>query len=180
MLSEQTLITNCQKGDKRSQYLLFKRYSKLLLTVCRRYVRDDAMAKDVLQDTFMRIFSSIKKYKATGSFEAWMKRIAIHASLRAIEKKYYAHEFPTNDFEEKQWQEPKIYQQLRKEEIVRQIQTLPEGYRTVLNLYIIEGFPHKEIAGILNISEGTSRSQLLRARKMLQKKLKDTPKKASA
>lgn len=178
--STKTLISNCQKGDKQSQYLLVKKYSRMLLTVCRRYARDESMAKDALQETFIRIFSNIKKYKAKGSFEGWMTSIAVHASLKPFERKYYSNELPTNDFIEKKWAEPDAYINLQKEEIIQQIQTLPDGYRAVLNLYVFEGFSHAEIAATLGISEHTSRSQLTRARKLLKKKLIDIPKKASA
>lgn len=180
MKAKQTLITNCQQGDKQSQYLLVKQYSPMLLTVCRRYARDEAMAKDALQETFIRIFKHIKTYRAEGNFEAWMRRIAINASLKPFEKKYYTHEMPTSTFVDDKWKEPEVFQHLRREEIIRQIQTLPEGYRAVFNLYVIEEFSHKEIAELMGISESTSRSQLLRARKMLREKLSDYPKKASA
>jgi len=178
--TEKTLITNCRNGDKQSQYLLVKKYSRILLTVCRRYARDEAMAKDALQETFIRIFLNIKKYKAEGSFEGWMRRIAVHASLKPFERKYYSHELPTHEFVENKWEEPQAFQNLRKEEIIKQIQTLPNGYRSVLNLFVFEGFTHKEIGEALGISENTSRSQLTRARNLLRKKLNDFPKKASA
>jgi len=178
--NNQTLITNCQKGDVQSQYLLVKQYASMLLTVCRRYARDESMAKDALQETFILIFSKIDKYKANGSFEAWMRKIAINVSLKPYERKYYQNELPTHSFEERNWTEPKVFKHLEAEEGIKQIQTLPDGYRTVLNLYAFEGLSHKEIADFLQISEATSRSQLLRARKMLKEKLIDFPKKASA
>ena len=180
MISEKTLITNCQQGDEQSQYLLVKRYSGMLLSVCRRYARDEAMAYDLLQETLILIFSNIKKYKDTGSFEAWMRRIAINCSLQWIGKSYFKNESATDEFEDTELQEPIIFSQLAEEEIIQHIQTLPDGYRTVLNLYIIEGLSHKEIAEILSISVNTSRSQLMRARKSLIEKLNDFPKKASA
>ena len=180
MNSEQTLIANCQRGDKQSQYLLVERYSGMLMTVCRRYARDEAMARDVLQESLILIFLNIKKYKPTGSFEGWMRRITINCSLQWIGKSYFKNESPTVEFEEKRGQEPVVFGQLAEEEIIRNIQNLPDGYRAVLNLFIIEGMSHKEIAKILNISEGTSRSQLLRAKKRLIEKMNDYPKKASA
>ena len=174
------LIKNCQKGDKKSQYILVKKYSGLLLTVCRRYARDEGMAKDALQETFISIFQNIKQYKPIGSFEGWMRRIAVNNSLKPMERKGYTFEKATDVFEESYSQEPVVFFQMRQEEILKHIQTLPDGYRTVLNLYAIEGYSHKEIAEMLNISVGTSRSQLLRARNILRKKISDIPKKASA
>jgi len=175
-VSEQQIISNCQQGDKRSQYLLVERYSGMLLTVCRRYARDDSMARDLLQETLILIFSNIKKYQPTGSFEGWMRRIAINASLQWIGKSYFKNEAPTHEFEDEESSDPKVFSQLAQEEIIKHIQTLPDGYRTVLNLYIIEGLSHKEIADMLNISVNTSRTQLLRARKSLIQKMKDLPK----
>lgn len=180
MKPENTLITNCQKGDKRSQFLLVKKYSGMLLTVCRRYARDEAMAYDVLQETFILIFSNIKKYKSTGSFEGWIRQIAINCSLQWIGKSYFKNESPTIEFTESEWHNPIVFSNLGEEEIIKYIQALPDGYRTVLNLYIIEGFSHKEIAELLNISINTSRTQLMRARKRLIELLDDFPKKASA
>ncbi len=131
------------------------------------------MAQDVLQETLILIFANIKYYKPTGSFEGWMKRIAVRASLAWIRKKCYRNEISQIDFlETNMVVEPTIYQQLGKEQILKHIQALPDGYRTIFNLYIIEGYTHKEIAELLNISELTSRSQLSRARKSLQTKLR--------
>jgi len=91
-LTEETLISNCQKGIKASQYELVKRYSEMLLSVCRRYVRDEAMAKDVLQESLLRIFKNIDRFKAGGSFESWMRTIAINRSLQWIEKSCFRRE----------------------------------------------------------------------------------------
>lgn len=180
MKTNHHLITSCQKGDIQSQYLLVKQFSTMLLTVCRRYARDEAMAKDALQETFILIFKNIEKYEFKGSFEAWMRKIAINVSLKPYERKYYQNELPTYSFEDRNWTEPHVFHQLEAEEVIKQIQNLPDGYRTVLNLYVFEGLSHKEIAAILQISEVTSRSQLLRARKMLKEKLIDFPKIESA
>ena len=179
MNEEKILIAQCQAGDKISQFALVKKFSGMLLTVCRRYARDDAMAQDLVQDTFIMIFSNIKKYKATGSFEAWMRRIAINCSLQMIGRSYFKNEKNVETFTQSHLEansDPQIFSQLATEEILKLIQSLPDGYRTVLNLYIIEGFSHQEIAEALDISINTSRSQLLRARKSLIKMMTDFPK----
>ncbi len=179
MNEEKILIAQCQAGDKISQFALVKKFSGMLLTVCRRYARDDAMAQDLVQDTFIMIFSNIKKYKATGSFEAWMRRIAINCSLQMIVRSYFKNEKNVETFTQSHLEansDPQIFSQLATEEILKLIQSLPDGYRTVLNLYIIEGFSHQEIAEALDISINTSRSQLLRARKSLIKMMTDFPK----
>ena len=147
------------------------RYSGILMTVCRRYTRDLGLAKDVLQEGLIKILRAIPKYQSTGSFEGWMKKIVINTALQKKEKKSYHSEL--NGFEKMPEREiaPEIYSQLNAEELIQVIDRLPDGFREVFNLYAIEGFSHGEIAELLNISESTSRSQLSRARKILQKQL---------
>ncbi len=176
MITEKQLIQDCQQGRKESQFLLVKRYSGMLMTTCRRYARDEAMAKDVLQETLIRIFGNISKYRPIGSFEAWMRRIAVRCSLQWLEKSHFRRESPTEKFDKDQMMEPAIYNQLATENIIKAVQELPDGFRTVFNLNVIEGYSHKEIAELLNITESSSRSQLLRARRLLQKKLTDSQK----
>ncbi len=177
MTPQQTLINNCLKGDKRSRYQLVELYSGLLLTTCRRYARDEAMAYDMLQETLILIFKNLHKYRPIGPFEGWIRRIAINCSLQWIAKSCYKREQSVIEFYEKETSEPLIFSQLGQEEIIKCIQQLPDGYRTVLNLYIVEGYSHKEISELLNISVGTSRSQLLRAKKSLIVLLEDKPNK---
>ncbi len=143
----------------------------MLLTVCRRYARDEAMAKDVLQETLIRIFQNIDKYKPSGSFEAWMRRIAVRRSLQWLEKSSFQHEMQPVDMPDNDFIVPEIYSHLGVEEIMALLKELPEGFRTVFNLSVVEGYSHQEIAALLNITESTSRSQLVRARKLLQEKL---------
>ncbi|MEZ4932506.1 MAG: RNA polymerase sigma factor [Saprospiraceae bacterium] len=171
MLTEKKLIKDCQNGNKQAQYLLVKRYSGMLMSVCRRYARDEAMAKDVLQETLIRIFQNIAKYEHTGSFEAWMRRIAVRRSLQWLEKSSFQHELQPIEMPDHDFYEPEIYSQLGAEEIMALLQELPEGFRTVFNLNIVEGYSHQEIAALLDITESTSRSQLVRARKLLQEKI---------
>jgi RNA polymerase sigma-70 factor (ECF subfamily) len=143
----------------------------MLMTVCRRYARDEAMAKDVLQETLIRIFQNIGKYEHTGSFEGWMRRIAVRRSLQWLEKSSFQHELQPVAMPDEKLIEPTIYSQLGAEEIMALLKELPDGFRAVFNLNIIEGYTHKEIAELLGITESTSRSQLTRARKLLQEKL---------
>ena len=143
----------------------------MLLTVCRRYARDEAMAKDVLQETLIRIFQHIGKYEATGSFEGWMRRIAVRRSLQWLEKSSFRHELQPVEMPGKDFIEPEVYSRLGVEEIMSLLKELPDGFRAVFNLNVVEGYSHKEVAELLNITESTSRSQLTRARKLLQEKL---------
>ncbi|MEO0775101.1 MAG: RNA polymerase sigma factor [Bacteroidota bacterium] len=170
MLSEQQLIKDCQRGKKSSQYELVRRYSGMLLTICRRYASDEAMAKDILQETLIRIFTQIDKYRATGSFEGWMRRIAVRTALNWLDRKYIRRETYPVELEVDGHLDPTILDQLGAEEILKLVQGLPLGFRTVFNLYAIEGYTHQEIAELLQISESASRSQLSRARRLLQKK----------
>ena len=172
MISEKQLIKDCQIGKKSSQYELVKRYSKMLLVVCRRYVRDESTAKDVLQETLIRIFRNIEKYKFTGSFEGWMKKIAVRCSLQWIEKNKSRKEVQVVDLNIEETSNPEEFDSLSIGQITKLIEELPEGYRMVFNLNIIEGYDHKEISELLNITESSSRSQLVRARRLLQKKIK--------
>ncbi|MFK7807892.1 MAG: RNA polymerase sigma factor [Saprospiraceae bacterium] len=171
MLSEKQLIENCQKGVKASQYELVRRYSPMLMAACRRYVRDEATAKDVLQETLIRVFKYLKKYKATGSFENWMRRIAVRCAFTALDKVKIKKEIELSDHHLDSSIAPEIFNYLGLEEIQRHIDALPIGYQTVFNLYIIEGYSHREISDLLHITESASRSQLTRAKKLLQQYL---------
>lgn len=170
-LTETKLIQDCRDGVKASQYLLVKRYAGMLLSVCRRYARDEAMAKDILQETFIRIFENIRSFQPTGSFEAWMRRIAVRRSLQWLEKSWFRQESQPVELPAEPVAEPPIYDSLEADEIMDLITALPPGYRAVFNLFAIEGYDHREIGELLDISESTSRSQLARARRMLQQKL---------
>ncbi len=170
-MTEARLIQGCKSGEKDCQYLLVKQYAGMLLTVCRRYARDEAMAKDILQETFLRIFSNIDKYEPTGSFEAWMRRIAVRRSLQWLEKSCFRQEAQPLEMPDEKSIEPEVYAQIGTEDLMQLIGNLPPGYRAVFNLYVVENYSHQEIADMLDISEATSRSQLTRARHLLQQKL---------
>jgi RNA polymerase sigma factor (sigma-70 family) len=170
-LNEKKLISDCRNGVKQSQYLLVKRYAGMLLSVCRRYTRDESMAKDILQETFIRIFENIGKYEPTGSFEAWMRRIAVRRSLQWLDKSCFRQESQPDEMPDEEVTEPEVYRNMGAEEIMALVLELPPGYRAVFNLFAVEGYDHREIGELLGISESTSRSQLARARKLLQDKL---------
>ena len=150
---------------------MVKRYSGMLMTVCRRYVQDEATAKDVLQETLIRIFKYINKYEAHGSFEAWIRKIALRCSLDWLDKRYFKVESSVQDLPETRAFQPDVFSRLHMEEIIRLVQSLTPSLRTVFNLNVIEGYNHKEIAEMLQITESTSRANLMRARQALQQKL---------
>ncbi len=166
------IINGCKQGDRRSQDLLVRQYAPLLMGVCQRYCNDREMAKDSLQETFINIFKYINGYNGTGSFEGWMRRIAVNCSYQFVNKMRRIHFFEDIDLHNKIATEiPDIYSQLGKEELLDLIRRLPEGQYLVFNMKIIEGYSHKEIAEILNITASTSRSNLTRARAKLCKYL---------
>jgi RNA polymerase sigma-70 factor (ECF subfamily) len=170
-LTERTIIKGCQDREPRYQKELVYRYSPMLMTVARRYVRDEASAKDVLQDALIRIFGAIDRYKPIGSFEAWMRRIVITTALQALDKSWYRRELPGLEEENDQIVIPEVYARLGAEELMKLIADLPDGFRQIFNLNVVEGYRHTEIAEMLGITESTSRSQLTRARKLLQKQI---------
>ncbi len=170
-MTEEELIKGCIREERSCQQKLYKTYAGKMLVVCMRYTRNRQEAEDVLQDGFIRIFDNMKKFAFNGSFEGWVRRIMINCALRNFRKSSYQKEqigiaddydIPTD---------ATIYDKLSEQELLKIIDELPEGYKMVFNLYAIEGFSHKEIADMMEINEGTSRSQLNKARKYLQKKL---------
>jgi RNA polymerase sigma factor (sigma-70 family) len=176
-MTENDIISGCQKGRAKYQKALVLRYSPQLMTVARRYCRDDHAAKDVLQESFIRIFKGIKGYQATGSFTAWMRRIVINVALYGKSKSSYKNEQENLDHVTHPMVSPKAISNLNTEDLIALIQQLPEGFRDVFNLYVVEGYAHDEIADILNIAPSTSRSQLARARQKLQAMILEREKK---
>ena len=144
-----------------------------MLGVCHRYARNSADAEDILQDAFIKVFDKMHQFKFEGSFEGWIRRIVVNTalkkySLRRYEKEVVGYEIKDKD---ESSMEPSAYAHLNQKEIMNLINTLPDGYRLIFNLYVIEGYQHDEIAEMLGIQSGTSRSQLVKARNMLQKQI---------
>ena len=162
------MISRCKDGDNRAQYELYKLYSKAMFNVSMRITNDYAEAEDVLQEAFISAFKNLNSYKSEASFGSWLKRIVINASINAIRKKrselvpmderVMGEIADESDDDDSEWQVEKVR---------RAIQKLPDGYRVVLTLYLLEGYDHAEIGEILDISESTSKSQYSRARKKL-------------
>ncbi len=170
-MNQTELITGCIRGDRQCQKALFQQYSGKLLAVCIRYTRHRMEAEDVLQDAFIKIFKNLEKFEGKGSFEGWMRRIVVNTALKNYNKSSFKKEkIGLQDYQEGAM-DPDVIASLYQEELLKVIEELPNGYRIVFNLYVIEGFSHKEIAKELDIQESTSRSQLVKARKMLQSKI---------
>lgn len=167
-MTEREIIRGCQREKAKYQRELVHRYSPMLMTVARRYCRDNHAAKDVLQEAFVRIFRAVGRYEASGSFTAWMRRIVINCALQSMDKMSYQREQTALEDVTAPSVSPDVYSNLGAEELLGLIQQLPDGFRDVFNLYVVEGYNHEEIAKLLKIAPGTSRSQLVRARKRLQ------------
>lgn len=166
------LIEACKKEDRRAQQALYDRYAPLLFGVCKRYVKTREDAEDVLVEAFFKILTNIQSFKSEGSFEGWMRRIAINESLMFLRKQ---HNFNmTVEINPQIDGEPDPItpvDELQAQDILELLEGLPTGYRTVFNLYAVEGFKHREIADMLGISINTSKSQLILAKKRLQELL---------
>lgn len=165
------IIKGCLAGDTQSQKELFNRLSGKMMAVCIRYSRDKMEAEDLLQESFIKVFLNLSSYKYDGAFEMWVRRIIINTSIKRYHKMSYQNESPSSDFLPEQEISLNAYDDLVYEELLNMVSELPEGYKVVFNLYAIEGYSHKEIAELLNIKEATSRSQLVKARMVLQDKL---------
>jgi RNA polymerase sigma factor (sigma-70 family) len=167
-MTELDILVGCQNGDAPCQRALVGRYSPWLFSVAKRYMGESEAAKDVLQDSLVKIFNNIHTYKPTGSFEAWMRRIVVNTALKALDKTWVRHIQSVEDYPESAVEQPTVYADLNAEVIMEIIESLPSGYREVFNLCAIEQMTHAEIAKLLSISESTSRSQFYRARLMIQ------------
>ena len=171
-MTERELIINCQKKDASAERMLVERYAPMLLTVARRYVVDQFTAEDVLQEAFIRIFRALPKYDPDrGSLEPWMRRIVVNVALGRYRKKFRKYEVSGLDGTSEQEIDPAVYSKLGAEDLMTLIEALPDAYRIVFNLYVLEGFSHQEIAQSLKIATGSSRSRLQRARVMLQQQI---------
>lgn len=168
MSDEYELIRGCINQDARCQRMLFDKYAGRMMSVCLRYANDTMEAEDMIQDAFIKVFQYIGQFKFEGAFEGWIRRIVVNTAIRHLEKK----KLHFKDIDDNSQNTPKIeaqaYNHLGEEDLLKLINQLPDGYRLVFNLNVVEGYSHEEIAEMLNIQAGTSRSQLVKARKMLQ------------
>ncbi len=168
--TEQTLLQSCYKGDRQAQYALYQMFSKKMMAVCLRYSKSVPEAEDILQEGFIKVFQHIKDFKGNSKLETWITRIMVNTALNANRRKMYL--FPMVDVTEINTPaDEQILPDLSFEQLIQMIQGLPAGCQMVFNLYAIEGYSHQEIAGMLGISEGTSKSQYSRAKELLRDQL---------
>lgn len=170
-MNEAELINNCKKQLAASQKLLYDTYANKMLSVCMRYINDKAEAEDVLQEGFIKIFANINHFRSEGSFEGWMRRIFVNTALSALRVKQIKFAENMDHHLNYSQVEPSVFDKIGAQEIFELIRSLPNGYRIVFNLFAIEGYSHKEIGEMLNITESTSRTQFLKARNTLKEKI---------
>ena len=171
---EPKLIDACIKGDRASQKALYDRLAPRMFPLCMRYIVDREAAEDVLQDGFITLFTRLKDFKGEGSFEGWARKIFVTTALMELRKKdalKMSEELET--VRGMKADLPSQGQNIGYKELMKLVMELPTGFRTVFNMYAVEGYSHKEIGEILGISESTSRTQLSRARTLLQNKIKE-------
>lgn len=173
-MKEEELIKRCLKNDALAQRMLYDKIGPKMMGVCLRYMGNTEEAQDVLQDGFIKVFDKMKGFSGAGSFEGWARRIFVNTALDAIRKnkklKYHA---DIDDVAYSLKFDDYIFETLAAEDLIDVLQQIPVGYKTVFNLYVIEGYSHKEIADMMNITESTSKSQFSRAKAMLRIKIKE-------
>ena len=177
-MNETEVIKGCLKNDRASQKALYEHYYSKMLGVCLRYSKNSDDAKDVLHEGFLKVFNSLKNFNNTGSFEGWVRRIMVNTSIDQLRKNKQNYLIVStvnvNDRSSslaEEMSEDDLLSKIEKEDILKAVQELTPAYRTVFNLYVIEEYTHKEIAELLDISEGTSKSNLSKAKFNLKKNL---------
>ncbi|RXJ44533.1 RNA polymerase sigma factor [Gelidibacter gilvus] len=164
------LIKKAAKNNREAQHVLYEVHAPKMLSICRYYVKDIQKAEEVMLNGFFKAFVNLKNFKNEGSFEGWLRRIMVREAISFLrqEKKI---EFSVETFDMDHQQTNNIETAIEVNEIQQHIDALPEGYKMVFVMYAIEGYKHHEIANLLNINEGTSKSQLFKARQLLQQKI---------
>ncbi len=165
------LIAGCAKGDRKSQQVIYEKFYTKMMGVCLRYASNKQEAQDLVHDGFLKVFEKISKYNYSGSFEGWIRRIMVNTSIDYYRKNKNVFTKDNQDFANFEGEEPEqdVLSQLRTEDIMKAVQSLSPGYRAVFNLYVVEGYSHKEVSDELGISVGTSKSNLAKAKKNLRR-----------
>ncbi|MFA0963012.1 RNA polymerase sigma factor [Roseivirga sp. BDSF3-8] len=172
VISEKQLAEGCRQKDRKIQRQVYEHFSPLMFTVCKRYISDASQAEEVMLGGFMKVYEKIDMFEGNGSFEGWIRRIMVNESLSWLRKhKILSLQVSLEEARDESEQEVADHL-VTNQDLMNLIAQLPDGYRTVFNLYAIEGYGHKEIAQKTGITESTSKSQLSRARQMLQRNLK--------
>ena len=166
--TESDLIQGCIEGNRRMQEELYNRFASKMYAVCLRYAGNSDDAQDILQDGFIKIYKNLSRFRGEGSFEGWIRRIFVNTSIEHLRRKTYLKPIAEKEENTLPLKEKSVLDNLGEKDILKLVKQLSPGYRTVFNLYVVEGYTHREIGDMLGISEGTSKSQLARARVILQ------------
>ena len=171
-MDDNTLVKECLNENSKAQKALFDKFAPKMLSVCLRYMKNTEQAEDALQDGFIKVFRYLKSYENTGALEGWIRRIIVNTCLDELKKnkklllnvsvEEVEYKLESNDF---------VQEQMMADDLLKLIQSMPEGYRVIFNMFAIEGYTHQEIATKLGISESTSKSQYLRARGYLRERI---------
>ena len=171
-MDDNTLVKECLNENSKAQKALFDKFAPKMLSVCLRYMKNTEQAEDALQDGFIKVFRYLKSYENTGALEGWIRRIIVNTCLDELKKnkklllnvsvEEVEYKLESNDF---------VKEQMMADDLLKLIQSMPEGYRVIFNMFAIEGYAHQEIATKLGISESTSKSQYLRARGYLRERI---------
>jgi RNA polymerase sigma factor (sigma-70 family) len=171
-MDDNTLVKECLNENSKAQKALFDKFAPKMLSVCLRYMKNTEQAEDALQDGFIKVFRYLKYYENTGALEGWIRRIIVNTCLDELKKnkklllnvsvEEVEYKLESNDF---------VQEQMMADDLLKLIQSMPEGYRVIFNMFAIEGYAHQEIATKLGISESTSKSQYLRARGYLRERI---------
>ncbi|WP_345254873.1 RNA polymerase sigma factor [Flaviaesturariibacter amylovorans] len=168
MISESDLIDGCIRGERRMQKELYERFSAKMYGVCLRYAAAAEEAEDILQEGFVKVFNKIGSFRREGSFEGWIRRIIVNTAIEHFRRKTYLQPITEKEEQTVAGNSFSVLDALAEKDIIGLVQQLSPGYRTVFNMYVVEGYTHKQISELLGISEGTSKSQLSRAKAILQ------------
>lgn len=176
-MTDSELINGCARHDRACQKKLYERFYGKMMAVCMRYAKNKAEAKDMLQEGFIKVFTKLKSYQANGSLEGWVRRIIVNTAVDTLRSNKQEYTIVNTvkagqaEFSEANLEDNAIVENINREAIIKAVQELTPAYRTVFNLYVVDGYTHKEISEILNISEGTSKSNLSKAKFNLRKNL---------
>ena len=170
--NENTLLKKAIKNNREAQHVLFEMHAPKMLSVCRYYIKDIQNAEEVMLNGFFKVFSNLKAFRAEGSFEGWIRRIMVRECISFLRQQKHV-EFPMEAVDFKNDYTNNIQSDIDVAQIQQLIDALPEGYKMVFVMYAIEGYKHHEISDMLNITEGTSKSQLFKARNLLQQRINE-------
>ncbi|MCW3074866.1 MAG: polymerase sigma-70 factor [Flaviaesturariibacter sp.] len=168
IVNDSDLIEGCIRGERKMQQELYQRFAPKMFGVCLRYAGNTEEAEDILQEGFIKIFKKVGSFRSEGSFEGWVRRIFVNTAIEHFRRKTYLQPVTEREEETIEGSYLSVLDSLAEKDIIALVQQLSPGYRTVFNMYVVEGYTHKQIADILGISEGTSKSQLSRAKIILQ------------